>query len=495
MKKNIYTHLLTDFRWLLSLIPVLFFSCSKDNNTSITDGERPELRYESPSIQDNNLVFVLGERRTINMTSANVDYIRVAQVPKAWTVTAVIDRLRITVPDEDATDYDGEGTIALWLHNRTYRDSTLVQYAVSIDFSILNYQLHLPAEVTGTQAFRWGETKTYPVTSRYVSDITTHTEANGWTVSLSADNLLSVTAPAYSANATTAADISLTGQKLGDGTLLEYELKAAIPVYTIDLTGIGTAKTFAVYNNDNEPTGLVCKERTDATTSITVYYALNNNTYSNGFVFENGGTHSFNGATYTPGSASAVSTVSVSYDGRVMTAGNSNAATTSISAYQVRDHENNSYNVIKARDKFWMDQNLRVTTNPAGTTIVSHNPAAGTAAVNGRLYTTAVAVNGDDTSDPSAFARGLGPADWHIATLEEVTALTQRPYLMYESLFTNNAGLRLPTSYTTAVPIAAFVSSTGNGYIANANIVTLTGVLAAQAKAIRSVKNTPPFIQ
>jgi len=87
----------------------------------------------------------------------------------------------------------------------------------------------------------------------------------------------------------------------------------------------------------------------------------------------------------------------------------------------ITDIDGNRYGTIKIGSQVWMKENLRVTHNPAGSSILSYyyenNPAY--LQIYGRLYTWPVAMN-DATNE---MAQGICPDGWHIPSNEEVNTL------------------------------------------------------------------------
>ena len=123
---------------------------------------------------------------------------------------------------------------------------------------------------------------------------------------------------------------------------------------------------------------------------------------------------------------------------------------------QVKDHENNSYNVVQIGNQCWLRENIRTTSSPStGNTIVTgrfqtykskaaswYNNNAGANAKYGLLYNWYAAVDTFETSSPevatsggsgtwqttlvlnaAGHRRGICPAGWHIPTEAELNTM------------------------------------------------------------------------
>lgn len=87
----------------------------------------------------------------------------------------------------------------------------------------------------------------------------------------------------------------------------------------------------------------------------------------------------------------------------------------------VYDYDGNAYSYVKIGQQVWMQQNLRVTQTPNGTSVLSYayNNDESLTEVYGRLYTWSAAMNGDEKE----IAQGICPDGWHIPSDEEFKIL------------------------------------------------------------------------
>ncbi|MFC1725366.1 FISUMP domain-containing protein [candidate division KSB1 bacterium] len=87
----------------------------------------------------------------------------------------------------------------------------------------------------------------------------------------------------------------------------------------------------------------------------------------------------------------------------------------------VKDFEGNEYKTIKIGNQWWIAENLRVTINKSGKSIISYAPDNSEKNIPeyGRLYTWKTAMDGSKIEG----AQGLAPDGWHIPTKEEWNTL------------------------------------------------------------------------
>ena len=102
------------------------------------------------------------------------------------------------------------------------------------------------------------------------------------------------------------------------------------------------------------------------------------------------------------------------------------AATFTCGTSTVKDVDNNEYNTVQIGDQCWMKENLRTSTNTAGTGNI-YTPTTSGYDVNtyGRLYDWKAMMQGALYSDanPSG-VQGICPAGWHVPSDAEWTQLT-----------------------------------------------------------------------
>jgi uncharacterized protein (TIGR02145 family)/prepilin-type N-terminal cleavage/methylation domain-containing protein len=97
------------------------------------------------------------------------------------------------------------------------------------------------------------------------------------------------------------------------------------------------------------------------------------------------------------------------------------------SGYTISDIDGNIYNTVKIGNQCWMKENLKVTKNPAGTSITRYcyNSDINNCNTYGGLYTWTTIMNGSAGSNtvPSG-VQGICPTGWHIPSDAEWTILT-----------------------------------------------------------------------
>jgi hypothetical protein len=472
---------------------------------SCTEKEVPEvikIEYALTGVNtDNVITFGFGQEQSFAATAANVDYLTVIETPKAWSVTAVNDRVKITPPEESATDFDRTGKILIRAYNRTVADSISISLQVEIDESLITPELAFTSNHPDVQYFTWGQTQTFTYQSKFVKDIEAGSAA-GWVVSVNEQTLtLSVTAPAGAQDASIVGDVELQATPVNGAAAVKLPLAVAISVYKVDISNLGDAKLTAVYNDANQGVALISKEYTSlaVTDEVTVLYPFNDG-YQQGYVFENGGSVAFDDpTTYAAGTADTITELTFAYDGTILTNVSAEVIrATTTEVYTVSDAEGNVYPAIKGGAAIWTDKNLKSRKAPDGSDLVFYfaNATQTDETSLGLLYSTAVALNGDDAT--ALPVRGICPQGWHLPSVDnEVKVAIANPYYIYHSLINNAGGIHLGTyGYQGAATLGGNYNSTGVGYGAmNSTVRALTAANNNYGKSVRCIKNSAPFAE
>jgi hypothetical protein len=479
----------------IALLPLV--SCTNDDESG-----KPEIKIEYTLTGVNStdvIVFKFGEAQTIATTAVNVDYLKVVTTPNAWRVTAINERIKISAPSVEVENFDVSGKIFMWAYNRTSQDSIPIELSVKIDLAAVTPVFSFNENISGSEYFKWEETKTYAYQSEYVKNLTV-SNINGWTISLDEEKqTLSVKAPAKNAVGQSAigGDVVLTATPINGESNIQLKLAAMIPVYQVSKSGLDDYKLYAVTNKELG-VALFSKEYISTEEVITVLYPYSQG-FSQGFVFENGGHIAYDQSNYTPGTA-AVTGFTFAYDGTLLS--NVSAEylqSVTIAPYTVTDAENNVYPTVKGGSKIWTDSNLKSKKSPDGTDLTYFFPGGVEAnvATQGLLYAKTVAVNGD-VSTP---LRGICPSGWHIPGTDEFEEVRAKPYYMYKSLGTNFGGVAINAMgnvmYTAVV--GSFIS-TGNTYAVspttNPNTISLQSAgYNNYGNNLRCIKDTLPFVE
>jgi hypothetical protein len=483
------------------LMLALFVSCSE----SESEEEAISFAYGLPEITSTDVIsFNFGQSKTFAAQAANVDYLKVIDKPNAWTVVAVNDKVQITAPPESETSLEVQGTILIRAFNRTLNDSLSINLSVSIDVNAIQYSLAFSESHSDTEYFEWGETKSFPYVDRYVKDITARV-SDGWIVAVNeAEKRLTVTAPSYNASSTNviSGQVDLSATPVTDAENISLSLSVAIPAYRVNIGGLGDDKLYAVYDNNNQGLAIISKEHVSFDDELTVLYVLNNNSYTDGYVFENGGKLTFADAAYEAGTASAATELTFAYDGAILKTVSGNVRESTISPYTVSDAEGNAYPVVKGGTTFWTDRNIKSRKAPDNSDLTFYFPGGieANAATQGLLYNKTTAINGDEIT---ATTRGICPQGWHVPSTEEFEYVVANPYRLYSSLATNFGGLIIIYSGNPLpVPTAGSYTSTGRSYGVAPSISPNTVSIenagytnASYHRNLRCVKDIPPFVK